>query len=107
MLEKFSFHFGLSSRTNQIAVAADKMETMPLEMYCSDHMIQAISTNSSKNPTKIACLTSSLLKSLYPFKAQYPINNGPAIRKRIEPKTNGEKERNASSIKKKVDPHTI
>src|SRR5690606_40389127 len=37
-LEKFSFHFGLSSTTNHIAVAAAIMLTIPLDIYCSDQI---------------------------------------------------------------------
>src|SRR5690606_13423204 len=60
-LEKFSFHFGLSKIINQMAVAADKMETIPLEIYCSDQIIAAISTKSNKNPTSAASLTGFLI----------------------------------------------
>src|SRR5690606_23614760 len=90
-LEKFSFHLGLSRRINQIAVAAEMIVTIALEMYCSDQMIAAISTNSSKNPTIAASCTARFIKSRWPLIQQYNIKKEPAIIKRIEPSTKGGK----------------
>src|SRR5690606_3108393 len=90
-LEKFSFHFGLSSTTNHIAVAAAIMLTIPLDIYCSDQITAAMSINSSKNPTKSASLTAVFAKSLYPLTYQYSIRIEPAKMTRIEPKANGPK----------------
>jgi hypothetical protein len=53
-LLKFDFHFGLSKIINQMAVAAEMMETIALEMYCSDQIIAAISTNNKIKPISIA-----------------------------------------------------
>src|SRR5690606_6578348 len=54
ILEKFSFHLRLSKMINQIAVAAESIDTIPLEIYCSDQMIAAISTNSRRKPINMA-----------------------------------------------------
>src|SRR5690606_4831860 len=61
MLEKFSFHFGLSRIMNQIAVAAERIDTMALEIYCSDQIMAAISIKSKRKPTNAASFTALLI----------------------------------------------